>query len=131
MNDLYGNGVKLNEKVLDLLWKRQSMTSANIANVDTPGYKSLYMSFEDQLANRIKRSSTADGSTTQRDVARVIDHLHEQVKTDESESTQLDGNNVDMDQEEVELAKTNLEYQYMVNSISQELKRLDSAAKTF
>ena len=46
MNDLYGNGVKLNEKVLDLLWKRQSMTSANIANVDTPGYKSLYMSFE-------------------------------------------------------------------------------------
>ena len=61
----------------------------------------------------------------------MIDHLHEQVKTDESESTQLDGNNVDMDQEEVELAKTNLEYQYMVNSISQELKRLDSAAKTF
>lgn len=40
MMDLYGNGLLLGEKTLDSLWMRQNLTMNNIANVDTPGFKS-------------------------------------------------------------------------------------------
>ena len=43
MMDLYGNGLLLGEKTLDSLWMRQNLTMNNIANVDTPGFKSQYM----------------------------------------------------------------------------------------
>ena len=50
MMDLYGNGLLLGEKTLDSLWMRQNLTMNNIANVDTPGFKSQYMTFENELA---------------------------------------------------------------------------------
>ncbi len=36
-------------KTMDALTLRQKMTSSNIANMDTPGYKKLNVSFEDEL----------------------------------------------------------------------------------
>jgi len=53
------------------------------------------------------------------------------VNTTWNESSRLDGNNVDMDQEQVQLVRTVLEYQYMVNSVSNDLSRLSSAARSF
>ena len=53
MMDLYGNGLLLGEKTLDSLWMRQNLTMNNIANVDTPGFKSQYMTFENELAQKI------------------------------------------------------------------------------
>ena len=57
MSLFYGNGVALTEKTLDLLWGRQNLTVNNIANVDTPNYKSKYLTFENELLHRI---STAE-----------------------------------------------------------------------
>lgn len=54
MMDLYGNGLLLGEKTLDSLWMRQNLTMNNIANVDTPGFKSQYMTFENELAQKIR-----------------------------------------------------------------------------
>ncbi len=129
MSDLFGNGVKLTENVLDNLWQRQQITANNIANVDTPDYKYKYLTFEDELANKIKSESY--GSNQKKKIASAIDATKAKVHTVNNESSRLDGNNVDMDMEQVDLAKTTLEYQYMVNSVSNELKRLGSAAKSF
>lgn len=129
MQDMFGNGVKLTEKVLDNLWQRQEVTMDNIANVDTPRYKSQYITFEDELANRIRGNAVGSGQRSK--IADAIDSSRTVVHTTRSESMRLDQNNVDMDQEQVDLAKTAIEYQYMVNSVSNELKRLDAAAKTF
>ena len=49
MSLFYGNGIALTEKTLDLLWGRQNITVNNIANVDTPNYKSKYLTFENEL----------------------------------------------------------------------------------
>jgi len=54
MIGIYGNGVQMTEKVLDFLWNRQNVTLNNIANVDTPGFKSQYVTFEKELQNRIR-----------------------------------------------------------------------------
>ena len=55
---LYGNGLLLGEKTLDSLWMRQNLTMNNIANVDTPGFKSQYMTFENELAQKIRSALT-------------------------------------------------------------------------
>ena len=57
MNGIYGNGIQMTEKVLDLLWGRQNVTLNNIANVDTPGFKSQYITFEEELERKVKNAS--------------------------------------------------------------------------
>lgn len=129
MQQLYGNGIFLTEKILDLLWIRQNLTMNNIANVDTPGFKSQYMTFEEELAARISQADSGEKAGLA--VSDAIGRTRGVIHTTQNESSRLDGNNVDMDQEQVELVRTAYEYQYMVNSISSELNRLQNAAKTF
>ena len=130
MMDLYGNGLLLGEKTLDSLWMRQNLTMNNIANVDTPGFKSQYMTFENELAQKIRSALTVQ-KASMKNVARGIENMRPSVHTTLNESTRLDENNVDMDQEQVELARTAYEYQYMFSSVSSDLSRLRSAAKNF
>lgn len=130
MMDLYGNGLLLGEKTLDSLWMRQNLTMNNIANVDTPGFKSQYMTFENELAQKIRSALTVK-KTSMKNVARGIENMRPSVHTTLNESTRLDENNVDMDQEQVELARTAYEYQFMISSVSSDLSRLRSAAKNF
>ena len=130
MMDLYGNGLLLGEKTLDSLWMRQNLTMNNIANVDTPGFKSQYMTFENELAQKIRSALTVQ-KASMKNVARGIENMRPSVHTTLNEATRLDENNVDMDQEQVELARTAYEYQYMISSVSSDLSRLRSAAKNF
>lgn len=125
----YGNEVSLSEKALDYLWERQNITANNIANVDTPNYKAQYLTFENALADHI--DSARQTSSPKKNIANAIDASRAQVHETTDESSRLDGNNVDMDQEQVQLVKTTYTYQMMVNSINSSLKRLDSAAKSF
>ena len=105
MMDLYVNGLLLGEKTLDSLWMRQNLTMNNIANVDTPGFKSQYMTFENELAQKIRSALTVQ-KASMKNVARGIENMRPSVHTTLNESTRLDENNVDMDQEQVELART-------------------------
>ncbi|WP_320931065.1 flagellar basal body rod protein FlgB [Hungatella sp.] len=129
MTGLYGNGIALTEKVLDCLWGRQSVTLMNIANDDTPGYKSQYITFEDELARRIRSAGKSTNYVT--GTADAISALKPALHTTWTESGRLDGNNVDMAQEQVDLVRNVYEYQHMVSSINNDMMRLRSAAKSF
>ena len=74
MSGIYGNGVALTEKVLDYLWGRQNLTLNNIANVDTPGFKYQYVTFEEELAGRI--SAARKQPNSMRAVERAISNTH-------------------------------------------------------
>ena len=130
MSGIYGNGVALTEKVLDYLWGRQLVTLNNIANDDTSGFKSQYITFEEEMGARLSEASS-QSKTPRSAVKDAIAATKMHVHTTRSETTRLDGNNVDMDQEQVDLVRTAYEYQHMINSISNDLKRLNSAARTF
>lgn len=129
MLNLYGNGVNLTERTLDYLWGRQTVTQQNIANVDTPGYKQQFVTFENTLGKSIRAAQLQNAPA--KAIQRAIDHSHLQLHTTRNESTRLDGNNVDMDQEQVELVKTTYEYQHMVQSINNDFRRLQNAVKSF
>lgn len=129
MSELYGNGIAMTEKILDFLWGRQTVTLNNIANNDTPGFKSQYITFEEELGQRLRNASAREIPT--KSVNQAINSTRANLQTTWSESSRLDGNNVDMDQEQVDLVRTAYEYQYMISSITSDLNRLRSAAKTF
>ena len=129
MSIFYGNGIALTEKTLDLLWGRQNLTVNNIANVDTPNYKSKYLTFENELLHHITMAEK--GSQKKIKVSEAIHMQRPRIHSTRNESSRLDRNNVDMDQEQVELVKTTYAYQFMVNSINNDLKRLSTAVKNF
>lgn len=54
------NHSQLLNRAMDALTMRQRITSANIANLDTPGYKKLDVRFEDEL-RRVQESDGAAG----------------------------------------------------------------------
>ncbi len=130
MSEMYGNGLALTEKVLDFLWQRQTISLNNVANVDTAGFKSQYITFEEELGKRINDANKTRRSA-RRSVYEAIGDAQSWLNTTWDESSRLDGNNVDMDQEQVEIVRSAYEYQYMLNSFNNDINRLKSAARNF
>lgn len=130
MEGFYGNGIALSEKVLDYLWARQSVSLNNLANVDTPGFKSQYITFEEEMSRRLSAASERKIGP-KRAVTNAIEASRAHLNTTWSESSRLDGNNVDTDQEQVEVVRTAYQYQYVLNSMNNDINRLKSAARSF
>lgn len=122
MNWLDSVPVNLLNKDLDGLWQRQQAISDNIANVETPGYKSKSVSFEDQLQKQI---SASDGTT--QDTVQRIQNTGTVTTASTDESARLDGNNVDVEKENTELARTQINYLYSLRELSDYFSRLKYA----
>ncbi len=125
MDKLFGNSINMAQKSLDYLWKKQGVISENIANQDTPGYKSRYVTFE----NELKRNLSKAAESTNEGYEEVIKGTDFKINTTENESARLDGNNVNTDAEYVELARTSIQYQYSIRAMSDEFTRLKSVIK--
>lgn len=115
-------------KTADASWQRNEIIANNIANVDTPGYKRQDIDFEAQL-------SRALGESRYESVDSKVSHLNSselepRVYTDSANfSYRMDGNNVDIDTENVELAANQLKYQGLISSINQEFANLKMVIK--
>lgn len=116
------------QKSADAAYLRNEIIADNIANVDTPGYKRQDVSFEEDLAIALKRSRY---KTLDEKVDTVnLNHIKGRVYTDSANySYRMDGNNVDIDNENVELASNQLKYNGIVQSIDEEFKNLQSVMK--
>lgn len=120
--------VNVLDKAADASWLRNDAISNNLANVDTPGYKRQDVDFESQLAQALKRSRYKTMDAKVADVK--TNRLSPVTYTDYAGfSYRLDGNNVDVDTEGAYLAKNQIVYQGLVQSISQEFKNLQSVMK--
>ncbi len=120
--------VNLLDKAADVSWQRETLISNNIANVDTPGYKRQDIEFESVLQKALlgTNESSLDKAT-----AALQDRDLEGIEyTDyENFSYRLDGNNVDIDTENVELASEQLRYSAFTTSISNQFTRFNSVIK--
>ena len=125
MNFLMGNAGLMMEKSLDYLWEKQRVTLNNLANNDTPGYKAQYVTFEDELKGRL---SSYEGNKPSQFQKGIMD-AKIRVKNTDAISVRMDGNNVQVDSESVELARTALQYQYMVKAFNDDYTRLRAAIK--
>ncbi len=126
INSSIYNYVNVLDKAADASWIRNEVISNNIANVDTPNYKRQDVEFESYLLAQLEG---ANSSSLKKTVAGMdLDSLTSTIYTDSNSlSYRLDGNNVDIDTENVELASNQLKYQALVSSISNEFSMINSA----
>src|ERR1035438_5975948 len=97
------------ERFLDVTSLRETLVASNIANVDTPGYRTRDVDF----AKEMRRASAAPDSTPE-PVVKEIGGLIERP----------DGNNVSIDRETMLVAQTQLQFQAGVALLKSEFKRL-------
>ncbi|MCR5486763.1 MAG: flagellar basal body rod protein FlgB [Lachnospiraceae bacterium] len=115
-------------KAADASALRQKTIANNIANVDTPHYKRQDVSFAENLQRALKNSRFK--SLDEKVDSLKLSRLKGTVYTDTlNYSYRLDGNNVDIDTENVEMAANQLLYQGVTQSITAEFSNLQSVMK--
>lgn len=119
MNWMDSVSMSLLNKDLDGLWARQQAISDNLANLETPGYKSKSVSFEDQL-----RQQLAEQGRTQSQQIGGIGSVSPVTTVASDETYRADGNGVDLEKENLEMARTELNYLYSLQAVSDEFSRL-------
>lgn len=96
-------------KYLDLTADQMKLTAGNMANIDTPGYKTQGFDFEGAFGAALKGSSGPSVGEVDGLVARP------------------DGNTVSMDRETLQLAKAQLQFRTGVALLKSEYGRVMSA----
>ena len=113
------------KRALDGTWQRQRAITNNIANHETPGYKAIKVSFEESLDQEIQK--LGNSITARQDISRNLEALKNseiRVYSDNSTSERADGNNVNLDLENIEMAKAQIQYQYLTRSMTDMFSRL-------
>ncbi|PKM48987.1 MAG: flagellar basal body rod protein FlgB [Firmicutes bacterium HGW-Firmicutes-6] len=110
-------------KALDGVWQRQKAISSNISNYETPGYKARKVSFEAALQKEMQKY-TSDCGFDPTQSCKEIEQMAIHTTIDNSGSERADGNNVNLDAENIDLAKVQIQYQYLVRSMSDTFSRL-------
>jgi len=102
---------KITQAGLDMLLTKQKVITNNIANEQTPGFKASRVSFSAQL------EKAKDGKDE-------VGSLNMKVTKDSSTSNRPDGNNVDMEQQQLELWETYAQFSYLSQNLTNRLKNM-------
>ena len=102
---------------LDLTSQQMQLTASNMANVDTPGYKTQGIDFEQEFAKQLSNGSAAAGLEGAQGSVQAVDGL----------VSRPDGNNVSMDREGLQLAKTQLQFRLGEQLLKHEFANVMSA----
>ena len=98
------------ETYMDLVSMRQKLVSSNIANADTPGYKTQDLDFQTSF-----QSMLSGGAPVQADI--------------EGLNTKNDGNNVDLDREARLLAENAMKFSVASNLMRSAIQQVKEAIK--
>ncbi len=104
-------------KVLNAASLRQRVISNNIANINTPGFKRSYVTFEEQLQQVL---AAGDGKNLETE----LDKVEPGIRRDTGSSMRKDGNNVDMDQEMTNLAMNSINFNTAVQQLNKKFAML-------
>jgi flagellar basal-body rod protein FlgB len=109
------------ESYLSLTTRREQAISANMANVDTPGYHTRDIDFNSELNRAMSGVLSDSGDGTQsaqiNPVVREVSGLLERP----------DGNNVSLDREGLLMSETQLQYQIGIQFIKHQFHQILSA----
>ncbi len=122
------NYINVLDKAADASALRNKAIGNNLANVDTPMYKRQDVSFATEFERALRHSRYK--SLDEKIDNLNIKNLHGRVYTDAiGYSYRLDGNNVDVDTENAEMAKNQLTYSGISQSITAEFQNIMSVCK--
>ena len=128
-NDLF-KPMDILHKGLAASWTRNAVIRNNIANIETPGFKASGVEFE----SLFKRALHGQGITTKTTHVnhRVfsnsgIENVTPRIYRRNDLSMRADGNNVDIEAENVRLAQNSLFYNTIMEKMNSEIRRLRMA----
>ena len=101
------------ERYLDVASFRQSLIASNLANLDTPGYRTRDVAFQSEL--------------TWAGFSNYEQALHPLVRPVYGLIQRPDGNNVSLDREGLLLAQTQLQYKAAIEFIRSEFRTMHGA----
>ena len=111
----FGVETRLSDQIaryLDLATSEAKLTAANMANIDTPGYRAVGMDFEAEMQTAL---AGVDQGQTPGPV-----HIH----SVDGLIARPDGNNVSMDREGLNLAEAQLKFKTGVALLHEEYQRV-------
>ncbi len=122
------NYINVLDKAADAAWIRNEAIGNNIANATTPGYKRQDVDFESEFRKALKSSRYQTMDDKIADVK--LNRLNPRTYIDSANySYRLDGNNVDIETENVTLAANQLRYNGLIASINKEFSNLQMVMK--
>jgi flagellar basal-body rod protein FlgB len=107
---------ELLSRLLDVAALRHDVIAQNVANVNTPGYRSMDVNFEDALRERLAANEHAP-----------MQGIRPEIVASPGGVDRNDGNNVDVDQEMARLQKNSLYYKAYLQILTNELAQTRSA----
>lgn len=114
-------------RAMDAAMLRHDILADNVANVNTPGFKRSDAVFEEALADALDGRSFSGRKTRpgHRDIGRIDpESVAARAVTFNHLSMRNDENNVDIDREMGELAKTQLHYRAVVQAYTAEFGKV-------
>lgn len=104
---------------LDGLAQRQRAIANNVANISTPGYQASTVDFENTLASAVSGNPSAD-----------LASLESTISTGTTgDPANLNGNNVNLDNETLMGSKTNLAYSLVLRAVDGRFQEMRDALK--
>lgn len=110
----------LAKKLMDVSALRQQAIAANIANSETPGYRRVDVSPD--FAAHLKAQLNSGGSISSADQPGPT-----LVNDNNARTVRPDGNTVDLEHELLAMNKNSVEYGYLTDIVSYNIKQLKTA----
>jgi flagellar basal-body rod protein FlgB len=105
------------ERFIEVATDREQTIASNMANIDTPGYRTKDLNFQHEMARAASMSASGADDVTMMPIVQQVHGLLERP----------DGNNVNVDRESLLLAQSQLQFQMGVQLIKSHFHDLLSA----
>jgi len=118
------------QKGLSANWMRNAVIRNNIANVETPGFKASDLEFESLFRKAIEEGGFVGTRTHEKHIeigTGVLSNIRPRIYQRRDLSMRYDGNNVDIENENVKLAQNQIQYNTLMEKLNSEIRRLRMA----
>ncbi|MEK3935087.1 flagellar basal body rod protein FlgB [Sporosarcina sp. FSL W7-1349] len=126
--NIFGSSISNLERGLDYSATKAKAISQNIANVDTPNYKAKNVSFKEMFANA-KMENLQAYRTDERHIPFRQQASHPGVFSYSNFRYRQDGNGVDMDKEQSDLAANQIYYNALIDRLNGKFNTLQNVIK--
>jgi flagellar basal-body rod protein FlgB len=120
------------QKALDASALREQVIANNIANAETPNFKSSSVEFENLLQKERQEQGAIAAKRTHSKHLEFTgggEEVEAVVVKNTSTTQRMDGNNVDIDYQNAQLAKNQIYYNNLIEKLNGEFRRLRMAIR--
>ena len=118
------------QKGLSAAWTRNAVIRNNIANIETPNFKASYVEFESIFKRSLDEGAFV-GAVTHSGHREIgtghWSNVRPMIRESRDLSMRMDGNNVDIESENVRLAQNSIQFNTIMEKLNSELRRLRMA----